>query len=485
MRALGADVRVVSRARPCDRRPAGRAAATSCRTCSRDHPGRSGPTSTPTSPTPPPHAAGTMREIDEALDGDLDYLFVATSTTGTLRGCCDYLRAHDRQTRVVAVDAVGQRAVRRPHGRTRRCPASARASRRALARGATSTSSCACRISTASSAAGGWSTREAILAGGSSGGVAFALESLAPSMPAGSRCARSSRRRRGYLRPSTTTTGSSASSAARPRASRRSSARAPLPPLSVRLRRPARRDRRLRAQGPLRARAAARPCCRARAAPPRSRSISSSRTRARRGPGLRPGAAGLPAHELRGRADRPVVARQPRGPARPRGARSRSGAATRTRRVSAAGAGRAVPGRRFEALLRHAPPDVDHHAATDARSTRSRATGGGMGRRSPTARARRRTTRCSSPPGTAAPRGVGARVGWAHAAPLVPARVPGRALARRATQVARRRDGRGPRLRADVHRRRARAHRGTGRPFEPPVIPTGCATRRPATSPRR
>jgi len=53
------------------------------------------------------HAAGTMREIDEALDGALDYVLVATSTGGTLRGCCDYLREHQRETKVVAVDAVG------------------------------------------------------------------------------------------------------------------------------------------------------------------------------------------------------------------------------------------------------------------------------------------------------------------------------------------------------------------------------------------
>ena len=56
---------------------------------------------------PAAHAAGTMREIDEALDGQLDYLFVATSTTGTLRGCGDYLREHGRSTRVVAVDSIG------------------------------------------------------------------------------------------------------------------------------------------------------------------------------------------------------------------------------------------------------------------------------------------------------------------------------------------------------------------------------------------
>ncbi len=35
------------------------------------------------------HALGTMREIDEALDGEVDHLFVAVSTAGTLAGCME------------------------------------------------------------------------------------------------------------------------------------------------------------------------------------------------------------------------------------------------------------------------------------------------------------------------------------------------------------------------------------------------------------
>lgn len=53
------------------------------------------------------HYQGTIREIDEALSGRFDYLFVATSSTGTARGCRDYLRSERRDTKVVAVDAVG------------------------------------------------------------------------------------------------------------------------------------------------------------------------------------------------------------------------------------------------------------------------------------------------------------------------------------------------------------------------------------------
>jgi N-(2-amino-2-carboxyethyl)-L-glutamate synthase len=49
----------------------------------------------------------TMHEIATALDGKIDHLFCATSTCGTLRGCREYLREHDLKTHVWGVDAVG------------------------------------------------------------------------------------------------------------------------------------------------------------------------------------------------------------------------------------------------------------------------------------------------------------------------------------------------------------------------------------------
>ncbi|MER6769395.1 2,3-diaminopropionate biosynthesis protein SbnA [Streptomyces bacillaris] len=49
----------------------------------------------------------TMREICEALPKAPDYLFLAAGTTGTLRGCAEYIAAEGLPTRVVAVDAVG------------------------------------------------------------------------------------------------------------------------------------------------------------------------------------------------------------------------------------------------------------------------------------------------------------------------------------------------------------------------------------------
>jgi cysteine synthase A len=48
-----------------------------------------------------------MQEILLDLDGGVDYLFCATSTCGTMRGCAEYIRAHALGTKVIAVDAVG------------------------------------------------------------------------------------------------------------------------------------------------------------------------------------------------------------------------------------------------------------------------------------------------------------------------------------------------------------------------------------------
>ena len=49
----------------------------------------------------------TMREIDVELNGDIDYLFCATSTCGTMRGCAEYIREQNMKTTLVAVDALG------------------------------------------------------------------------------------------------------------------------------------------------------------------------------------------------------------------------------------------------------------------------------------------------------------------------------------------------------------------------------------------
>src|SRR5215831_3023534 len=59
----------------------------------------------------------TMDEIVTALDGKLDYVFCATSTCGTLRGCADYIREHGLPARVIAVDAVGSVIHGAPRGK--------------------------------------------------------------------------------------------------------------------------------------------------------------------------------------------------------------------------------------------------------------------------------------------------------------------------------------------------------------------------------
>ena len=49
----------------------------------------------------------TMDEISKALDGNIDYLFCATSTCGTIRGCSEYISLNHLKTKIIAVDAVG------------------------------------------------------------------------------------------------------------------------------------------------------------------------------------------------------------------------------------------------------------------------------------------------------------------------------------------------------------------------------------------
>jgi len=130
----------------------------------------------------------TMAEIDEALDANLDWLFVATSTTGTLVGCCDYLLDHGRETKVVAVDAVGsvlfggERATRRLPGLG--AGITTGLSRRAWFDQLIRVSDLDCVVGCRRLMA-----REGIYAGASSGGVAMAFESLAPLLDPGSRCA--------------------------------------------------------------------------------------------------------------------------------------------------------------------------------------------------------------------------------------------------------------------------------------------------------
>ena len=133
------------------------------------------------------HYKTTIREIVKDLDGKLDYLFCATATCGTLRGCVDYIRDHELATRVVAVDAVGSQ-IFSAHKSPRLVPGLGSAIRPGLCPDDelhrvvhVSDADCVvgCRL---------LARHEAILAGGSSGGVVRAVQQQAGEIPAGANC---------------------------------------------------------------------------------------------------------------------------------------------------------------------------------------------------------------------------------------------------------------------------------------------------------
>lgn len=187
MRALGADVRLVTDPDP-ETGDLLTARLNLVRELVDRTPGAFWPDQYGNRSNPAAHTLGTMREIDEALDGDLDYLIVATSTTGTLRGCRDYLRDRERRTQVVAVDAVGSSLFGGKPG-PRRIPGLGAGFETPLSR--SEDHDILVRVDDLHCVVGcrRLVEREAIFAGGSSGGVALALETVAPLMAPGSRCA--------------------------------------------------------------------------------------------------------------------------------------------------------------------------------------------------------------------------------------------------------------------------------------------------------
>ncbi|HEX6862219.1 MAG TPA: 2,3-diaminopropionate biosynthesis protein SbnA [Thermoanaerobaculia bacterium] len=136
---------------------------------------------------PGSHYSTTIHEVVSALGGRLDYLFVATSTCGTVRGCGEYVRDYGLATRVVAVDAVGSLIF--SDVRARRLIPGIGASMRPPLCDLSVIDECvhvndlecisACRRLVA---------QEAILAGGSSGGVLAAVERVKSRIPEGAVC---------------------------------------------------------------------------------------------------------------------------------------------------------------------------------------------------------------------------------------------------------------------------------------------------------
>jgi 2,3-diaminopropionate biosynthesis protein SbnA len=129
----------------------------------------------------------TMREIAEALGGSVDYLFCATSTCGTIRGCAEYVREHGLGTRILAVDAIGSAIFGQQKAR-RLIPGHGASVVPALHRPElvdrcvhVSDVECilGCRLLV---------REEGILAGGSSGGALMAVHRLRSEIPDGANC---------------------------------------------------------------------------------------------------------------------------------------------------------------------------------------------------------------------------------------------------------------------------------------------------------
>lgn len=130
----------------------------------------------------------TMHEIVTASGGPVDFLFCATSTCGTLRGCAEYIREHGLGTRIIAVDAVGS-VIFGGERAKRLVPGHGAAVRPALyqpglAHQYVNITDLECIIGCRRLA-----RLEAILAGGSSGAVVMAVDRMKHVLPEGAVCA--------------------------------------------------------------------------------------------------------------------------------------------------------------------------------------------------------------------------------------------------------------------------------------------------------
>lgn len=133
------------------------------------------------------HYRTTMREVAEALDGRIDFLFVATSTCGTIRGCAEYARDHGLDLEVNAVDARGSLIFSDEQG-DRMIPGLGAGLKPPLCE--PSLIDRCIHVTDIDCVVGcrRLVCREAILAGGSSGGVVTAVGSSRERLPPGSVC---------------------------------------------------------------------------------------------------------------------------------------------------------------------------------------------------------------------------------------------------------------------------------------------------------
>jgi N-(2-amino-2-carboxyethyl)-L-glutamate synthase len=133
------------------------------------------------------HYQTTMREIVTELDGRVDYLFCAVSTCGTLGGCSEYARDHKIRMKIVAVDAVGSVIFSGSPGK-RLIPGHGAGRRPELFKPDMAddyilVTDLECVIGCRRLV-----RREAILAGGSSGGVLMAVDKFKERIPPGAVC---------------------------------------------------------------------------------------------------------------------------------------------------------------------------------------------------------------------------------------------------------------------------------------------------------
>ncbi len=131
----------------------------------------------------------TMHEIVTELDGQVDYLFCATSTCGTLRGCADYIREYGLDTKIYAVDALGSMIFGSAPSRKRLIPGHGAAIRPHLYEDQLATRCIHMNDLECVVGCRRLVQKEAILAGGSSGAVLMAIDSVKDEIPPGSICA--------------------------------------------------------------------------------------------------------------------------------------------------------------------------------------------------------------------------------------------------------------------------------------------------------
>ncbi|MFI6093794.1 2,3-diaminopropionate biosynthesis protein SbnA [Streptomyces sp. NPDC051218] len=129
----------------------------------------------------------TAREIVELLDGEVDFIFCATGSCGTLRGCAEYLKSQELSTRLVAVDAIGSVIFGGPSG-PRLIPGHGASVSPAhwsaeLSDEVVLVSDLDCVVGCRRLA-----RQEALLLGGSSGGIVSAVERMSARISQGARC---------------------------------------------------------------------------------------------------------------------------------------------------------------------------------------------------------------------------------------------------------------------------------------------------------